>query len=73
VALECDDDQVFCSSSGAQIKVRCGAGFLGFDNQRQTLNGRDTKDLSVGGASIAYARMQMKVHESAEVTSRITP
>ncbi|MCB9433667.1 MAG: hypothetical protein H6668_16975 [Ardenticatenaceae bacterium] len=58
---------------GAQIKVRYGVGWLGKDSQKQTLNGEDYKELSVSGASIAYARMQIKVKASAQVTYELRP
>jgi hypothetical protein len=53
---------------GAQIKVRYGKGWLGFDRQKQTLNGADYKKLKVGSASVAYARMQIKVSQTTDVT-----
>ncbi len=54
--------------AGASIKVRYGLGFLGFDRQKQTLNGSDYKELSVGIGSVARARMQIKVSQSTDVT-----
>jgi hypothetical protein len=51
----------FITPSGAQIKMRYGVGWLGWDSQKQTLDGINTKTLSVGGGSGLYARMQMKV------------
>lgn len=53
---------------GASIKVRYGVGFLGFDRQKQTLDGSDYKKLSVGTGSIARARMQIEVSQTADVT-----
>ncbi len=53
---------------GASIKVRYGVGFLGFDRQKQTLNGSNYKKLSVGTGSIARARMQIKVSQTTDVT-----
>ena len=53
---------------GASIKVRHGVGFLGFDRQKQTLNGSDYKKLSVGTGSISRARMQIKVSQTTDVT-----
>ncbi len=53
---------------GASIKVRYGVGFLGFDSQKQTLNGSDYKQLSVGTGSVARARMQIKVSQTTDVT-----
>lgn len=58
----------FRAPSGAQIKVRYGVGFLGFDRQKQTLNGTGFKKLSVGFGSIASARMQVSVSQTTEVT-----
>jgi hypothetical protein len=58
----------FRAPSGASIKVRYGVGFLGFDRQKQTLNGSDYKKLSVGTGSVTYARMQVKVSKSTDVT-----
>jgi hypothetical protein len=54
--------------AGASIKVRYGAGFLGVDRQKQTLNGSDYKKLSVGLASLSRARMQIKVSQTTDVT-----
>ncbi len=60
---------VFVDPSGAQIKVRYGVGWFGFDRQKQTLNGETQKRLEVGkGGSWARARMQMKVSRDSEVT-----
>jgi hypothetical protein len=54
----------FLHPAGAQIKVRYGVGFLGFDSQKQTLDGRNEKSLSVGGVgTYAQARMQIRVSE----------
>lgn len=58
----------FRAPAGATIKVRYGVGFLGFDSQKQTLNGSDYKNLAVGTGSVAYARMQIRVSESVDVT-----
>ncbi|MBU2591156.1 MAG: hypothetical protein ABIJ24_00935 [Nitrospinota bacterium] len=58
----------FREPEGARIKVRYGVGFLGFDRQKKTLNGKDYKKLSVGIGSIAYARMQVKVSQSTNLT-----
>jgi len=63
----------FVSPKGAVIKVRYGVGFLGWDSQKQTLDGVNTRRLNVGGASVAYARMQMKVSTSTNVTYDVTP
>ena len=57
----------FRTPSGAQIKVRYGVGWFGFDRQKQTLNGRDFRKLSVGLGSLGYARMQVKVSQTTDV------
>jgi hypothetical protein len=56
----------FVAPSGALIKVRKGVGWLGWDSQRQTLDGVNTKTLSLGG--IIFERMQIKVPDSTYVT-----
>ena len=62
-------DGLFISPAGAQIKIRYGGGWpVGRDAQKQTLDGTATKKLSVGRASLVYARMQMKVARDVEVT-----
>ena len=43
-------------------------GWFGFDRQKQTLNGRDFKKLEVGLASLGYARMQVLVSQTTDVT-----
>lgn len=58
---------------GATIKVRYGAGWLGFDRQKQTLDGTPYKRLSVGSGSIAYARIQIKVPQTTNVTYDVYP
>lgn len=63
----------FIGPKGAVIKVRYGVGFLGWDSQKQTLDGVSTKRLSVGRTSVAYARMQIKVLSSTNVTYEVTP
>lgn len=63
----------FRAPSGATIKVRYGAGILGFDRQKQALNGVDFKKLSVGIASISYARMQVRVSQTTDVTYDVYP
>ena len=55
----------FRAPNGAKIRVRYG---FGTNRQKQTLNGRDYKKLSVGGWSFFYARMQMRVSRSTKVT-----
>jgi hypothetical protein len=52
--------------AGAQIKVRYGVGWLGYDSQKKTLDGT-LKTLRVGSASLLLARMQMKFSRSAYV------
>ena len=59
----------FVKPAGAQIKVRYGVGWFGFDRQKQKLDGITAKTLSVGATgSLARARMQMKVVQDTEVT-----
>jgi hypothetical protein len=60
---------LFLAPSGAEIKIRYGGGWIfGKDSQHQTLDGIHTKALNVGRASLAYARVQMKVRSDADVT-----
>jgi hypothetical protein len=54
--------------AGAKIKVRYGYSIFGFDRQVQTLNGLEYKRLTVGLGSIAYARMQVRVVQTTDVT-----
>ena len=64
----------FLNPAGAQIKVRYGAGWFGFDRQKQTLDGVNTKTLSVGStSSLARARLQMNVPQDSEVTYQMFP
>lgn len=58
----------FRAPAGAQIKVRYGVGWFGFDRQKQTLNGTDYKKLEVGMGSLGYARMQVAVSQSTDLT-----
>lgn len=58
--------------AGVQIKVRYGVGWLGWDSQKQTLDAVSFKTLSVGGGSLARARMQAKSTESLELTYDLT-
>jgi hypothetical protein len=58
----------FRAPAGARIKVRYGIGFFGFDRQVQTLNGSDYRTLRIGRASVAYARMQVSVSRTVDVT-----
>lgn len=60
---------VFLGPAGAEIKVRYGNGwFLGEDRQQQTLDGLHAKELKVGLGSLVYARMQILVSRSRQVT-----
>lgn len=53
----------------AQIKIRYGDGWwFGKDSQQQRLDGLQAKALRVGSESVFYARMQMMVLRSVEVT-----
>jgi hemolysin activation/secretion protein len=59
----------FIQPLGAQVKVRYGIGWFGWDSQKQTLNGQTTVKLEVTeGSSKAYARVQIKVRQTSEVT-----
>ncbi len=58
----------FRAPAGARIKVRYGVSFFGFDRQTQTLDGSNYKKLTVGLGSVAYARMQVRVSQSTDVT-----
>ena len=64
---------LFFARPRAEIKVRYGVGWFGKDRQKQKLNGSGYKTLSVGGWSVTYARMQMKVSESTNVTYDVYP
>ncbi len=57
----------FRDPAGAQVKVRYGYGWFSWDSQKKTLDGKD-KNISVGKASVAYARVQMKVQRDEQVT-----
>jgi hypothetical protein len=60
---------VFLRPAGATIKVRFGVSFLGFDRQKQSLDGETTKTLVVSlGSSLLRARMQIRVSKDDEVT-----
>ena len=50
-----------------------GWSWLGQDRQRQTLDGLHPKELKVGFESIVYARMQILVPRSIEVTYELYP
>jgi hypothetical protein len=56
----------FVAPEGALIKVRKGVGWLGWNSQRQTLDGVTAKSLTMKG--IIYQRMQIKVPDSTYVT-----
>jgi hemolysin activation/secretion protein len=59
----------FLLARGAQVKVRYGLGWLGWDSQKQTLNGNTTVQLEVtSGSSKTYARVQVKVKDTSDVT-----
>ncbi|MGE0680061.1 MAG: hypothetical protein AB7P69_03990 [Candidatus Binatia bacterium] len=58
--------------AGAQIKVRRGVGWFGWDTQKQTLDGVNTKSLSVG-KSLILSRMQMKVTQNTYVSYTYCP
>lgn len=59
----------FLNPAGAMIKVRYGDGWpFGWSSQEQTLDGVHQKTVHVGGGSVVYARVQMKVKKDTEVT-----
>jgi len=65
---------VFVRPARAEVKVRYGTwSWLGQDRQRQTLDGLHPRELKVGFESIAYARMQIIVPRSSEVTYELNP
>lgn len=58
---------MFRDPAGAQVKVRYGDGWgLGRDSQKKTLDGSN-KSVNVTRASLAYARVQIKVQRDTEV------
>lgn len=57
---------------GAQIKVRYGVGWAGYDRQVQRLDG-NVRKLQVGLWSATRARMQIKVASSTQVTYDVYP
>ena len=57
-------DCLFRAPAGAQVKLRKGIGWLGWDTQKKTLDGTD-KSIQVGG--VVYSRVQMKVPRDVEV------
>lgn len=62
----------FYLPAGAQIKIRRGVGWFAWDTQKQTLDGVNSKILSVG-SSVIPSRMQMKVSQSTYVTYGYCP
>lgn len=64
---------IFVRPARAQIKVRYGNGpWCGMDSQHQRLDGLRAKELKVGLlTSMLYARMQIAVPRSVEVTYEI--
>jgi len=65
---------VFVEPARAEIKVRYGNGRgLGQDLQRQTLDGLHARELRIGLWSLVYARMQILVPRSREVTYDFYP
>lgn len=64
---------MFRHPAGAQVKVRYGDGWpFGRDSQLTTLDGTN-KSVSVGRASLVYARVQMKVRQDTEVRYTYIP
>jgi hypothetical protein len=64
----------FLEPAGAQIKIRYGNGWpIGWDSDKQTLDGRHFKTVQVGAASWVYARVQIKVERDFEVTYTYIP
>lgn len=51
---------VFIRPAGMKIKIRHGAGWFGFNRQKQTLDGINTKRLVAGGLS-TYLRVRFQV------------
>jgi hypothetical protein len=58
----------FRAPGGGKVKLRYGLGWFGVDRQKQTLNGTDFKKLEVGLGSLGYARMQVQVSRTTDVT-----
>lgn len=59
----------FAGPAGAQIKVRYGNGWpIGYDSQKQTLDGHTYRKMTVGIVSVAYARAQIRVATDTGVT-----
>ena len=60
---------VFVGPARAEIKVRYGNGRgLGWDLQRQTLDGVHAREMKIGLWSLVYARIQILVSRSREVS-----
>lgn len=57
----------FRAPKGAKINVKYGKGMFSVNRQAQTLDGVTYKKLSVGKGSLGWARMRVKVVETAEV------
>jgi hypothetical protein len=57
---------VFLLPAGTEIKVRYGVGFLGWDRQKQKLDGVSSKSLNVSGF-VGRARMQIRVQSDTTV------
>jgi hypothetical protein len=58
----------FKAPIGARIKIRYGVGWFGFDSQTQTLSGDAYKKLAIGVGSLGFARMQIRVSQTTDVT-----
>jgi hypothetical protein len=63
----------FRAPTGARINVKYGKGRLSVNRQEQVLDGETIKKLSVGKGSILYARMRVKVPNTADVTYDVYP
>jgi hypothetical protein len=63
----------FRSPAGAQVKVRYGYDWLGWDSQKQTLDDSAIKRLTIGLAAIAYATIQINVRADTNVTYDVYP
>lgn len=61
---------LFRAPTGAQVKLRKGVGWLGWDSQKKTLDGGTDKSIQAGGV---YSRVQMKVLHDAEVSYGYVP
>lgn len=64
----------FLHPAGAKVKVRYGDGWpFGWNSQEKTLDGTNFKTVNVGGGSLVYARVQMKVQQDVQVTYTYIP